>query len=84
MNEAQFEAAKKLKDEKHKIRKELEIWERELTNPSKLGYLAGWNNNHPTRLDTRIPADVFVGFRTASMNALRLRLVEIDQEFEKI
>lgn len=84
MNEAQLKAANKLKDEQHKIRRELEVWEKELTGPHKLGYLQGWNDNHATKLETSIPAEIFNGFRAASMNALRLRLADIEKEFAEI
>lgn len=84
MNDAQLKAATKLKEEYRKIKQELEVWEKELTGQHKLGYLQGWNNNHPVELETSIPAEIFHGFRTASMNALRLRLADIDREFAEI
>jgi len=84
MNDEQFKRATQLKNEKFNISKELEVWERELTKPSKLGYLQGWNNNHATELKTNIPVEVFDGFRLVSMNALKLRLTEIEQEFKEI
>jgi len=84
MNEDQFKAASNMKEEQRKIRQELEVWEKELTGPHKLGYLQGWNNNHATKLETSIPAEIFHGFRAASMNALRLRLSDIDRAFAEI
>lgn len=84
MTKEQFLIADKLLKEKSSITNEIEIWERELINRHKLGYLQGWNNNHPVKLETSIPVEIFNGFRTASINALKLRLAEIEREFEAI
>ena len=85
MTEAQYRAVENLKCVQYRIKRELEIWEKELTNKSKLGYLEGGNDNFcPFKLKTSIPSEIFDAFRTASMNALNLRLVEIDKEIAEI
>ena len=84
MTDEQYEKAGKLKDERHGIKRELKIWETELTKPSEMGYLQGWNNFHPTELKTKMPVEIFDACRTATMNALKLRLTEIEAEFEEL
>jgi hypothetical protein len=84
MTDEQYRKAGKMKDERHDIKRELEVWEKELTKPSKMGYLQGWNNLHPTELETKMPVEIFDACRTATMNALKLRLTEIESEFAEL
>lgn len=84
MTDEQFKLADKLRRERIGIEQELKVWEQELRTPSMLAYLQSWNNNHATKLETKIPREIFDGFRVAAMNALRLRLVEITAEFADV
>lgn len=84
MNASQLEIANRLMKEKKHINQELDIWKNELTNREKLGYLQGWNKNYPVGLNTNMSSNTFDMFRIAVMNELRLRLVEIDREFENL
>jgi hypothetical protein len=84
MTEDQLQKAHVLKKEKQAIIIELDIWMKELTGAHKLGYLQSWNGDHAADLKTNIPDDLFLGFRAAAMNALNLRLIEIDKEFEQL
>lgn len=84
MTEDQLRFANKLMSERNKIKAELEVWEKELSDKSKMAYLQSWNNNHATKLDTKISADIFNGFRAASMNDLALQILEIDREIAGI
>lgn len=76
--------ANKLKEERNKLARELEIWERELTSPEKLGYLQGWNKNNPSELESSISKELFAGFRRSAINELTLRIFAIDEEFGKL
>lgn len=76
--------ANKLKEERNKIASELDIWERELTSPAKLGYLQGWNKNNPPELESNISKELFEGFRRSAINELKLRILVIDEEFDKL
>lgn len=84
MDEQQYKTASKLQDEKRRIIRELKVWEEDLTSRIRLGYLQAWNNDHATKLDTNIPSELFNSFRSAAMNALKVRLSEIDKEFGEL
>ena len=84
MDDEQLKKANKLKSQKSKILDELKIWEKELTSANKLGYLQGWNSNHPVELETSMSAGIFDGFRCAAMDNLKLKLVAINKQFEEI
>jgi len=81
MTPANFDIARRLLMEKHQIESELKIWAESLVSVQKLAYLQSWNSNHAVELNSKVPQEIFDGFRKASINCLRLRLVEIDQEF---
>ena len=81
MLEAQLDKGNKLREQRKQILRELEVWERELTKKSKLGYLQSWNNNHPAQLETNISDEIFTGFRCAAMDNLKLKLALVEQEF---
>lgn len=74
--------ANDLMQEQQNIRSELKIWEDDLDNVSQLAYLQGWNHNHEVKLESCVPDSVFQSFRSASTNSLKLRLVEIQLEFD--
>ncbi len=84
MTEDQLKQANELKEQRKKVVRELKIWEEELTSKWKLGYLQGWNKNHPVELNSSISDGVFNGFRCAAIDNLKLKLVCIDQEFSEI
>lgn len=84
MIEEQFKLADKLRRERIEIERELQIWDADLCTASQLAYLQKWNSNHATKLETKIPSEIFDGFRAAAMNALRLRLMEIAAEFADV
>lgn len=84
MDKDQFNKAKELCRQRTLINVELKIWEDELTSKSKLGYLQGWNNNHPSDLKTNISKGMFEGFRCAAMDNLKLKLVAIEKQFEAL
>ena len=81
MNDEKLKAANQNRRRKSEIEKEFEIWERELTEPRKLGYLQGWNKDHPVALNSCVSEELFNGFRLAVMNELRLKLNQLDAEF---
>ena len=67
MNDEKLKAANQNRRRKSEIEKEFEIWERELTEPRKLGYLQGWNKDHPVALNSCVSEELFNGFRLAVM-----------------
>jgi len=79
-----FNLANKLMDERKKISRELDVWEKELTRTEKIGYLQGWNNNHPVELKSNISKELFDSFRRSAINELELRIINIDNEFSKL
>jgi len=80
MNKDTLARANALMKERKSIERELNIWTKELTDKRKLGYLQSWNNDHATKLESNVPDELFDAFRTCAMNALRMRVFEIDAE----
>ena len=84
MNKDTLARANALMKERKSIQRELDVWTKELTEKRKLGYLQGWNNDHATKLESNVPDELFDAFRTCSMNALRMRVFEIDAEIDRL
>ena len=84
MTEDQLNEANKLKEQRDNVLRELDVWEKELTNKDKLGYLQGWTDNHAVKLSTCISDKIFEGFRCAAMDNLKLRLQMINMAFNEI
>ncbi len=84
MNLENFDKARSLNTERHEIERELKIWETDLTSVGNLAYLQSWNSKHPAELKSKVANEIFIGFRTSAINSLRLRLVDIGQEFSAL
>ena len=82
MTKQQYDAAQALDKEAFRIRIALDQWER-CTQPEAVGWMF-IDREQITDLGRKfeypIPKDIFEGFRSATINALRLRLSEIDKE----
>jgi hypothetical protein len=62
------------------IKKELEAWD-ETTKPSHLGMKQHWNGDHLIELPCKhSPTQAFEAYRNACINALKVRLAEVEAE----
>ena len=84
MNEEQYDKAKRLREERFKLEKELNIWHNDLTSSDGLGYLQKWNSLHAVPLKSSMPSEVFDGFKSSVINSLKVRLAEIEDEFNDL
>lgn len=82
MTPAQFSKAQRLLDEKDDVQKALKAWDVEIKSAAHLGHTQAWNNNHLVEMPAPdVIAGPFDAFRSASINALKVRLAEINKEF---
>lgn len=83
MDKKTLNKALSLDDERIKIERELEKWERYLDNIDGLAYNVK-EKDYSYNLESYVPDIVFQSFRLSAINALKLRLNEIDKEFEAL
>ncbi len=84
MDEDTQRTAVNLRDRRRAVRAELDIWEKEITTCSRLGYLPVTCSTLLVPLKSSIPETIFSAFREAAMNALQLQLLEIEKEFSEL
>lgn len=84
MDEDTLLTAMRLRDKRRAICAELDIWEKEITSCSRLGYRPAGCSELVVKLKSLIPEAVFMSFRDAAMNALKLQLLEIEKEFSEL
>ena len=84
MDENTLRTAINLRDNRRAICAELAIWEKEITSCSRLGYSPVGCSELVVKLKSLIPETIFSAFREAAMNALKLRLAEIEKEFSEL
>ena len=84
MDENTLRTAMQLQDKLRAVRVELALWEKEITSCSRLGYRPAGYSELVLKLKSLIPEAVFMSFRDAAMNALKLQLLEIEKEFSEL
>lgn len=81
MTPEQFSKAKQLSNNRMQIRRELKIWEEDLTHVRYLAYCQRWNNRHPVELESMVSNELFQQFREQVIQHLQNSLVEINSQF---
>ena len=81
MHDEQFKRATDIKAHLSKLKREEEIWAKELTSPSKLGYRQGWNNGHAVAFENMIPDDDFKRFRDEQLNRISAARADLLKSF---
>lgn len=84
MHEEQFKRAIDIKAQLSKLKREEEVWERELTTPAKLGYRQGWNNGHPVAFDNLIPDEAFKRFRDEQLIRIAATRADLLKAFAEL
>lgn len=84
MQLGQYQKAQRLFIEKSNLERELELWDREVREPSDLGYKQAWNKGHVADFKNSIPEEDFYAFRKQQMERIKARLAEIQKEFAAI
>lgn len=79
--------ANALQTEKEKIEYELDKWKTDILKVGDLGYNwpgRSFGQDHFVAIGGNVPESVFSAFRDAAMNALELRVIAIEKDFDNI
>lgn len=87
MNTTQHKRANDITEKIYKIKRELEIWDKELNEACRLAYApdsAGFDSKYCCSLESNIDEALFQAFRMAAINKLKLNVIELEQEFNNL
>ena len=87
MKKEQYHAARGLMAKQQDLEKELELWEKQIKDASRLGYLSEYStftNRHFTDLKSRMSPGLFQCFRQSVINDLKLQLLALADAFEAL
>jgi len=81
MTSEQYEQARSVKKALGEVENELKAW-KETETPRDLGHKQHWNNGHLVALPSKhSPAEAFVAYKSACVNALKVKKAELDEMF---
>ena len=84
MTEYELKHAMELSDKIRSIKREIQLWGKEINRASDLAYRQSWNSDHATALNSNMDACVFVCFRAAVLDNLQTQLLNAESDFKKL